>query len=87
MTGTSYAKSNPIFCFPAFTLPIHYDILGGFEEDLWVFTGETARTKFLTKIGQILVVLGAGGQVVQKFQFLLQKAHPCPNPRCLSHFV
>jgi len=60
--------------------------LGGFEEVLWVFTGETANAKakssenFLSpdKIGQFFVVLG-GLRVrwYKKFQFLPQRAHPC----------
>jgi len=47
-------------------LPIHYDTLGGSEEDLWGFTGEIANAKaksseVQTKIGQILVVFGGCG--------------------------
>jgi len=45
VTGTLCAKSNPMFCFPTPTLPIHYDTFGGSEEDLRVFTGETANAK------------------------------------------
>jgi len=67
---------------------------GGSEEDLRVFTGETANAK--AKLSENFCPYqnwpnfggfrrwGSGGT---KFQFLLQKAHPCPNPRRLSHFV
>jgi len=56
--------------------------LGGFEEVLWVFTGETANAKakssenFLSpdKIGQFFVVLGgAEGQIVQKVSIFTPK--------------
>ena len=30
---------------------------------------------------------GLGARWYKNFQFLLQKAHPCPNPRRLSHFA
>jgi len=29
----------------------------------------------------------SGGQMVKKCKLLLQKAHTCVNPRCLSHFA
>jgi len=86
-----YAKSNPIFWFPAPHCLFTMILLGGLEEDLRVFTGETANAKvkssenFLSP-NPILVVFRAGVRWYKKFRFLLQKAHPCPNPRRLSHF-
>ena len=49
MTGTPYAKSDPIWWFPAPTFPIHYDTLAGSEEDLQVFTGETDECLLMRK--------------------------------------
>jgi len=78
------------------TLPIHYDTFGGSKEDLCVFTGETANakaklskkiTKSRPKLTKFWWFWGAGIRWCKKFRFLLQKAHPCPNLHCLSHFA
>jgi len=45
VTGTLYAKSNPIFWFPAPHCLFTMILLGGSDEDLRVFTGETANAK------------------------------------------
>ena len=88
---------TPYFDFPPphclFTMIL---LGGGFEEDLRVFTSETSNANakssesFLSPDQNGPNFGGFGGLVVRwykKFQFLLQKAHPCPNPRRLSHFV
>jgi len=69
-------------------------LLGGFKEDLRVFTGETANAKvkssekFLvpTKIGQILVVSGAGNQVVQKVLIFTPKGTSLPESASFKPF-
>jgi len=70
-------------------------LLGG-SEDLRVFTDETANAKakssenFLSP-NQNWPNFGSfrelGIRWHKKFKFLLQKAHPCPNLRRLSHFA
>jgi len=71
-------------------------LLGGSGEDLRVFTSETSNAKakssenFLSPDQNGPNFFGFGGLVIRRyknFQFLLQKAHPCPNPRRLSHFA
>jgi len=71
-------------------------LLGGSEEDLRVFTSETSNAKakssenFLSpdqKWPNFDGFGGLGARWYKNFQFLLQKAHPCPNPRRLSHFA
>ena len=68
-------------------------LLGGSEEDLRVFTGETANAKakssenFVKSRPNFGGFRGLGVRWYKKFRFLLQKAHPCPNPHCLSHFA
>jgi len=96
MTGTPYAKSNPIFWFPAPHCLLTMILLGGSDEDLRVFTSETSNAKakssenFLSpdqngpNLGGFW---GLGVRWYKNFQFLFQKAHPCPNPHRLSHFA
>jgi len=71
-------------------------LLGGSGEDLRVFTSETSNAKaklsenFLSPDQNGPNFGGFWGLVVRwykNFQFLLQKAHPCLNPRRLSHFA
>jgi len=86
---------TPNFDFPR---NIDYSMIlwGGSKEDLWVFTGETTNAKakssekFLSPDQNWPNSGGFRGLEVRwyhKFPFLLQKAHHCPNPRRLSHFV
>ena len=69
-------------------------LLGGSKEDLHVFTSETSNAKakssenFLTPDQNWRNFVGfrwLGVRWYKKFQFLPQKAHPCPNPHRLSH--
>jgi len=71
-------------------------LLEGSKEDLWVFTSETSYAnaklckRFLSPEQKWPNYGGFRGLRVRwykKFQLLLQKAHPCPNPRRLSHFA
>jgi len=71
-------------------------LLGGSEEDLRVFTGETANAKVKStekfpSSDQNWPNFGGfrelGVRWYKKFRFLLQKAHPCLNLRRLSHFA
>jgi len=55
-------------------------LVGGSEEDLWVFTGVTSNakaksSKVWTKIGQILVVFGGCGSDGTKAFDLYSKRH------------
>ena len=87
------AKSDPIFWFPAPHCLFTMILLGGSEEDLWVFNDETANAtaksseNFLNPDPLLVVFWGVGVKWYKNFTFLLQKAHPCPNPRLLSHFA
>jgi len=87
---------TPYFDFP----PPHWlftmTLLGVSEEDLQVFTSETSNGKakssenFLSpdqKWPNFCGFGGLGARGYKNFQFLLQKAHPCPNLRHLSHFA
>ena len=65
-------------------------LLGGSEEDLRVFTSEPSNAKAKSsdkKWPNFDGFGGLGARWYKNFQFLLQKAHPCPNPRRLSHFA
>jgi len=44
-------------------------------------------SKSRPKVAKFWWFSGAGVPWYKKFQFLLQKAHPCLNPRRLSHFA
>jgi len=61
------------------TLPIHCDTFGGSEEDLWVFTGETANGKLSKKFlspdqnWPNFGGFGGWGQVVQKVSIFTPK--------------
>jgi len=46
-----------------------------------------AKYKSRPKVAKFWWFSGAGVSWYKNFQFLLQKAHPCPNPRRLSHFA
>jgi len=66
------------------------------EKHLWVFTGETSKAKAKSSENFLSPdqnwpnfggFQGLGVKWYKKFRFLLQKAHPCPNPHRLSHFA
>jgi len=87
---------TPYFDFPPPHCLFTMILLGGSGEDLRVFTSETSNAKakssenFLSPDQNGPNFGGFWGLVVRwykNFQFLLQKAHPCPNPRRLSHFA
>ena len=72
------------------------ELLGGSEEDLRVFTSETSNAKAKSSENFLSPdqngpnfggFRGLGAKGYKNIQFLLQKAHPCPNPRRLSHFA
>jgi len=85
----------PYFDFPPPHCLFTVILLGGFEEDLRVFTSETSNAKAKSSENFLYPdqngpnfggFRGLGVSWHKNFQFLLQKAHPCPNPRRLSHF-
>jgi len=87
---------TPYFDFPPPHCLFTMIVLGDSGEDLRVFTSETSNAKakssenFLSPDQNVPNFGGFRGLVVRwykNFQFLLQKAHPCPNPRRLSHFA
>jgi len=87
---------NPYFDFPPPHCLFTMILLRGSEEDLRVFTGETSNAKAKSsknfsksrpKVAKFWWFSGTGVRWYKNFQFLLQKAHPCPNPRRLSHFA
>ena len=87
---------TPYFDFPPPHCLFTMILLGGSKEDLRVFTSETSNAKakssenFLSPDEKWPNFGGFGGMGVRwykDFQVLLQKAHPCPNLRRLSHFA
>jgi len=87
---------TPYFDFPSPHCLFTMTLLGVSEDDLWVFTSETSNGKakssenFLSpdqKWPNFDGFGGLGARWYRNFQFLLQKAHPYPNPRRLSHFA
>ena len=52
-----------------------------------MLNAKSSENFVLTKIWQILAVLGVWGSGVSNSFGLLQKAHLCVNPRRLSHFA
>jgi len=89
---------TPYFDFPPPHCLFTMILLGGSEEDLLVFTGETSNAKAKSSENFLSPdqngpnfggFLGLGVKWCNNFQIqcLLQKAHPCPNPRRLSHFA
>jgi len=90
--GPPMQNLTPYFDFPSH---IAYS-LWYFWGDLWVFVGETSNAKaklsknFLSpdqKWSNFGGFRRLGVRWYKSFQFLLQKAHPCPNLRRLSHFA
>ena len=70
--------------------------LKGSEEDLRVFISETSNAKVKSSENFLSPdqngpnfggFWGLGVRWYKNFQFLLQKARPCLNPRRLSHFA
>ena len=87
---------TPYFDFPPPHCLFTMIVLGGSGENLRVFTSETSNAKvkssenFLSpdqKWPNFDGFWGLGARWYKNFQFLLQKAHPYPNPRRLSHFA
>ena len=87
---TQYFDFSPPHCL--FTMIL----LGASDDDLQVFTSETSNAEaklsenFLSpdqKWPNLDGFWGLEARWYKNFQFLLQKAHPCPNRRRLSHFA
>jgi len=94
--GPPMQNLTPYFEFPPLHCLFIMILLGGSEEDLRVFTSETSNAKakssenFLSphqKWPNFGGFWDMGVRWYKNFRFLLQKAHPCPNPRHLSHFA
>ena len=95
VTCTPYVNFKYIFQFLTPTLPIHY---ATFIELRWRIRGvlsvtcnvegQIERKISKSKNLQNFDLLGAMKiRGYEKLRFLLQKAHPCVNPRRLSHFA
>jgi len=83
VTCTSYVKFKYIFQFLTPTLPIHYVTFIELRWRIKLVLSLTSNVK-----GQnfdLLRALEISGY--EKLRFLLQKAHPCVNPRRLYHFA
>ena len=95
ITWHGYVKFKYIFQFLTPTLPIHYVT---FIELRWSIRGvlsvtsnvkgQIERKIYKSKNLKNFDLLGALAiRGYEKLRFLLQKAHPCVNPRRLSHFA
>jgi len=95
VTCTPYVKFKYIFQFLAPTLPIHYATfiglrwrISGVLSATSNFKGQIERKFSKSKNLQNFDLLGALEiRWYEELRFLLQKAHPCVNARCLSHFA